>query len=85
MLTRHELTCQRPGCGRRFTATRRDARYCSRGCRRRRDPPSPMPAREADAVPADDLDGWRRVGRYVIPPADSRYTAFVDPDVLRRL
>jgi hypothetical protein len=29
----YQLTCIRPGCGRRFTAKRRDARTCSPRCR----------------------------------------------------
>ena len=53
MFTRHQLTCQRAGCGRPFTATRSDALYCSRRCRRDKTPvtppvripaPSPAPA-----------------------------------------
>jgi hypothetical protein len=37
------------------------------------------------ATEPEDLDGWRRAGRYVIPPPDSRHTFFVDPDAIRRL
>jgi hypothetical protein len=69
----HPLTCQR--CGRPFTAGRSDARYCSRSCRRRSN--APMPG----AIPAatgELEDGWRRVGRYLIPPADPRLTFRVD-------
>jgi hypothetical protein len=81
----HELTCERPNCGRTFTATRSDARFCSRSCRRAKPPPAPLvevvkPAMSAaEEVPAaaedDDLDGWRRgVGGYLIPPPDPRNT-----------
>jgi hypothetical protein len=75
MLTRHELTCQRPGCARTFTATRSDAQFCSRSCRRRHDTPSPAPTEAADSPPLEDMDGWRRLpGGYVIPPPDPRFT-----------
>jgi hypothetical protein len=65
---RHQLTCERTGCGARFTAVRSDAKFCSRSCRRRQDPPSPSPAEAETAAPADDLNGWRRVGGYLVPP-----------------
>jgi hypothetical protein len=76
MFTRHQLTCQRAGCGRAFTATRSDALYCSRRCRRDKSPTTlaPPPVEDA-AVVGDDLDAWRRVpGGYVIPPPDPRFT-----------
>jgi hypothetical protein len=68
----HPLTCQR--CGRPFTARRSDARYCSRSCRRRSNAPMPV----AEPVAGELEDGWRRVGRYLIPPADPRLTFRVD-------
>jgi hypothetical protein len=84
MLTRHELTCQRRGCGRTFTATRRDARYCSRSCRRRRaTPPFPVaPAPgvvDAAALADDELNGWRRMGGYLVPPPDPTNTWHFGP------
>jgi hypothetical protein len=88
MFTRHHLTCQRASCGRAFTATRSDARFCSRSCRRDKTPASapriraahPSPAVEelAAIVDADDLDGWRRVGPYLIPPFDERNVIHTD-------
>ena len=77
MFSRHQLTCQRAGCGRAFTATRSDAQYCSRRCRRDKSPATlaAPPVEEAPAaVVGDDLDGWRRVGGYLIPPPDPRNT-----------
>jgi hypothetical protein len=74
MFTR-QLTCQRTACGRAFSAVRRDARFCSRSCRRRHDPPPPPPAPQEAALAADDeLNGWRRVGPYLIPPPDPANT-----------
>jgi hypothetical protein len=81
MFSRHELTCQRPGCARSFTARRSDARFCSRSCRRAKSPPAPVvevvdTACAAKEVPAaieeEDLPGWRRVGPYLVPPIDPR-------------
>jgi hypothetical protein len=68
MFNRHQLACQRPGCGRTFTATRSDAQFCSRSCRRHHDTPSPAPTEAADSAPLEDLHGWRRVGPYLVPP-----------------
>jgi hypothetical protein len=89
MLTRHELTCQRHGCGRRFTARRSDAKFCSRSCRRRgmTSPAPPVDARPGprtpDEAPAvaeeEDLDGWRRVGPWLIPPPDPTNTWHFGP------
>jgi hypothetical protein len=74
----HELTCQRPGCGRKFMARRTDARFCSRSCRRAKLPPRPPVEVASKAVDThdapevveeeDDLQGWRRVGPYLVPP-----------------
>jgi hypothetical protein len=73
----HELTCQRAGCGRLFTATRSDARFCSRSCRRAKLPPAPPVEAVAPTVDTEEppevveeegLHGWRRVGPYLIPP-----------------
>jgi hypothetical protein len=81
MFTRHQLTCQRAGCGRAFTATRSDARFCSRRCRRDKTPPTPLAeavapavstAEEVPAAAEDDLGGWRRVGGFLVPPYDER-------------
>jgi hypothetical protein len=84
----HELTCQRPGCGRRFTAKRADARFCTRSCRRAKLPPvAPVEAvattvgtREEppEVVEEEDLRGWRRVGPYLIPPLDPRNVFHID-------
>jgi hypothetical protein len=83
MSSGHELTCQRPECGRKFTATRSDARFCSRSCRRAKSPPAPLlevgeppgsAAEDAPAAAEDELDGWRRVGGFLIPPPDPRNT-----------
>jgi hypothetical protein len=78
----HELTCQRPGCGRLFTARRSDGRFCSRSCRRAKSPPAPLvevvepvaisAAEEVPAATEEDLHGWRRVGGYLVPPMDPR-------------
>jgi hypothetical protein len=51
--------------------------------------PAPVVSEISDILPTSgDSDepeaGWRRVGRYVIPPADPRHTFFVDPNQLRR-
>jgi hypothetical protein len=54
----HELSCQR--CGGTFRATRSDARFCSRGCRRRHDA-TPAPAAEPAVLAAPGVP-WRRVG-----------------------
>jgi hypothetical protein len=59
MFHRHELSCQRPGCGRSFTAKRSDALYCSRSCRRRHDA-TPSPAPEPAVLAAPGVP-WRRV------------------------
>jgi hypothetical protein len=78
MFTRHQLTCQRAGCGRAFTATRSDAQYCCRRCRRDKSPATlaapPVDRSEPPEVveEEDDLGGWRRVGPYLIPPFDER-------------
>jgi hypothetical protein len=56
---RHELICQRPGCGRAFTAVRSDARYCSRACRRRHHA-TPSAAAEPALLAAPGVP-WRRV------------------------
>jgi hypothetical protein len=81
MLTRRHVSCQRPGCGRSFTARRSDARFCSRSCRRAKlPPPTPVEAvttvdtREEppEVVEEEDLHGWRRVGGYLVPPFDPR-------------
>jgi len=62
MFSRHHLTCERAGCGRAFTATRSDARFCSRACRRDKTPATapfriraerPAPAVEAVATTLD--------------------------------
>jgi hypothetical protein len=85
----HELTCQRPGCGRSFTARRRDAGFCSRSCRRAKSRPAPPVEVVEAALPAaeepteveedeDDLQGWRRVGGYLVPPADPRNIFHLD-------
>jgi hypothetical protein len=50
-----------------------DARFCSHRCQRRIDP-----AMEQIPVAGELADGWRQVGRYVIPPADPRLTFRVD-------
>ncbi len=74
MLT-HELTCQRHGCGRRFTARRSDAKFCSRSCRRRgMTSPDEAPA----VAEEEDLHGWRRVGGYLVPPFDPRNVFHTD-------
>jgi hypothetical protein len=89
MFTRHQLTCQRAGCGRAFTATRSDALYCSRRCRRDKSiPAAPVPNRAArpappvegaPAVTEDDLDGWRRLpGGLLAPPFDQNNVVRVD-------
>jgi hypothetical protein len=81
----HRLTCQR--CARKFNASRSDALFCSRSCRRAKSPPAPLvevvePAvSAAETVPAaieEDLHGWRRVGPYLIPPFDPRNVVRVD-------
>jgi hypothetical protein len=81
----HVLTCRH--CGRSFTARRSDAIGCSRSCRRHlaKAAQGAAPAPAAPPGAPDELDGWRRAGRYVIPPPDSRHTFFVDPDAIRRL
>jgi hypothetical protein len=83
-MLRHELTCQRPGCGRTFTARRVDARFCTRSCRRAKRPPAPPVEVASTAVDTgeasevveeeDGLQGWRRVGSYLIPPPDPSNT-----------
>jgi hypothetical protein len=88
MFSRHELTCQRPGCGQAFTARRSDARFCSRSCRRAKLPPPPPVEAVTTTVDArkeppevaeeEDLHGWRRVGPYLIPPFDARNVVRVD-------
>jgi hypothetical protein len=86
MFTRHHLTCERAGCGRAFTATRSDARFCSRACRRDKSTPATAlpigngPAVEdAPAVTEDDLDGWRRLpGGLLAPPFDQNNVVRVD-------
>jgi hypothetical protein len=76
MSSGHELTCDRPSCGRKFSAKRSDARFCSRRCRRAKSPPAPLvevvgpavsTAEEAPAEAEDDLHGWRRMGGYLVP------------------
>jgi hypothetical protein len=80
-------------CGRSFTAKRSDAIGCSRSCRRHLEKaakaavmPTPAVVHETPLVETPDglEGGWRRVGRYVILPADSRLTVLADPDALRR-
>jgi hypothetical protein len=80
MFTRHQLTCQRAGCGRAFTATRSDAMYCSRRCRRDKSPATlaAPPVELAEVVEEEDLHGWRRVGPYLIPPFDARNVVRLD-------
>ncbi len=88
MSTAHHLTCQRPGCRRPFAATRSDAKFCSRRCRRSKRVSAPSAAAMSPAVdigaepPAvvdkEDLGGWRRVGPFLIPPPDPRNTFRVD-------
>jgi hypothetical protein len=84
MFTRHHLTCQRAGCGRAFTATRSDALYCSRRCRRDKSPVTlaapPVDTEEPPEVveEEDDLNGWRRVGGYLVPPFDERNVIHTD-------
>jgi hypothetical protein len=87
MFTRHHLTCERAGCARAFTATRSDARFCSRRCRRDKTPHTPLAevvepaistAEEAPAAVDDDLDGWRRVPGGYAPPFDQRNVVRVD-------
>jgi hypothetical protein len=81
MLTRREISCAR--CGQRFLSMRRTARFCGQRCRqaaneaRHRLTSTPAPAVEeaaATAVDDPDLDGWRRVGGFLIPPADPNLT-----------
>jgi hypothetical protein len=82
MPSAHELTCERRSCRRKFTATRSDARFCSRSCRRAKLPPVP-PVEVAstavdtgeeppEVVEEEDLQGWRRVGPYLVPPFNPR-------------
>jgi hypothetical protein len=88
VISRNQLTCERTACGRTFTARRRDARFCSRSCRRAKSPPAPLvevvePAisaaeEEVPAATGEDLHGWRRVGPYLIPPFDPRNVVRVD-------
>jgi hypothetical protein len=82
----HVLTCRH--CGRSFTARRSDAIGCSRSCRRHLAKAAGLAQGLPIGNPAATAaleGGWRRVGPYVIPPPDSRYTAFVDPAEMRRL
>ena len=78
MFTRHQLTCQRAGCGRAFNATRSDAMFCSRRCRRDKLPATlaapPVDPEEPGRVveEEDDLGGWRRVPGGYAPPFDER-------------
>jgi hypothetical protein len=75
---RHNLNCMRAGCGRPFSSTRSDALYCSRRCRRDKSPATlaapPVDTEEPPEVveEGDALQGWRRVGPYLIPPFDER-------------
>jgi hypothetical protein len=68
MPSHHLLTCRRRACGRIFTATRSDARFCSRSCRRRKSPAAPRVEAAPILAQDDNLHGWRRVGGYLIPP-----------------
>lgn len=80
----HQLTCERAGCGRAFSAVRSDAKYCSRRCRRAKllpaSPGDGLSAAEDNAeaqpeVVEDELDGWRLMpGGYLAPPPDPRNT-----------
>jgi hypothetical protein len=89
MFTRHQLTCQRAGCGRAFTATRSDALYCSRRCRRDKSTPAtalpigngpaveeaPAPVGSAVLSEDDIAAGWRVMpGGLIAPPPDPNLT-----------
>ena len=81
---RHNLNCMRAGCGRPFTSTRSDAMYCSRRCRRDKLPATlaapPVDTEEPPEVveEEDALQGWRRVGGYLVPPFDERNVIHTD-------
>jgi hypothetical protein len=82
MFSHHRLTCQR--CARKFNASRSDALFCSRSCRRAKSPPAPLievvepdvsAAEEPPAtVEEEDLGGWRRIGGFLVPPPDPSNT-----------
>lgn len=84
MFARHDLTCQREGCGARFTARRSDAKWCSKSCRQRHDSPAPEPVQPAPGRVSDDeiaemiAEGWRRVPGGWAPPHDPRNIFHVD-------
>lgn len=78
MFTRHQLTCRRAGCGRAFTATRSDARFCSRRCRRDKSIPA-VPGRcdqRRDAA-SRDQPGQRVLGHRMSPNQSTRTTVGV--------
>jgi endogenous inhibitor of DNA gyrase (YacG/DUF329 family) len=81
------MTIKCAECQRRFAPARRDAVYCSERCRvaawRHRDREAAPPADQVHSdpnliAPGELEDGWRRVGPYVIPPADPRLTFRAD-------
>jgi hypothetical protein len=76
----HVLICRH--CGRTFATKRSDAIGCSRSCRRHLAKAAQAPTQAAAVVsPMDDipppvedeeLNGWRRIGGFLVPPADPR-------------
>jgi hypothetical protein len=88
VIIRNQLTCERTACGRTFSAVRNDARFCTRACRRAKSPPAPpveavsmaLDTREEgpEVVEEEDLHGWRRMGGFLVPPADPRNIVHID-------
>jgi len=77
------------GCQRLFQPKRSDAFTCSVRCRvaewrRRHDAPPVEPDQPVSAAVDTEPDelppGWRRMGGYILPPRDPRFTITIYPD-----